>query len=221
MSEKFEFLVRNAVAVERDLREHCNDSRLTSQASLKFCYEYGGTSSEEVSELRAVLNTGTLQLRETRAFVGQVYKLIIEGRYSGVPKDLVRMSAAPLAVEARQELAELGHSLWTAWAIAIENVRDRHPEKFGLVSDPEQWQDKLDNLKIRREELFQKIGESFESDDLEVSDIRSDGRALVTARLSEGKVSIGPLHDFAERLVNFLLQQDPEWGKDKSVKVAA
>jgi hypothetical protein len=41
------------------------------------------------------------------------------------------------------------------------------------------------------------------------------------ARLSEGKVSIGPLHDFAERLVNFLLQQDPEWGKDKSVKVAA
>jgi hypothetical protein len=191
---------------------------LSPEALIEGCYAYGGTGPEKVSELRKALDAGTPQLRGARAFVSQIYKLIIEGRYvGGVPRDITRM-AAPSRDEARQELGELGHNLfWTVWAIAVENAREKHPEVFGLVADPIAWQYRLDALKVQLVELYQKISESFEADDLVVPDIKPDGRALVTMALAPGRVPLGPLHTLGERLVNYLLREDPEkWGRSKS-----
>jgi hypothetical protein len=78
------------------------------------------------------------------------------------------------------------------------------------VADPLAWQHKLDSLKAQRAELFQRISESFEADDLVVSDIKADGRALVTMALAPGRVTLGPLHTLGERLVNHLLREEPE-----------
>jgi hypothetical protein len=183
---------------------------MSPEAIIEGCYAYGGTTKTKVAALREALDAGTPQLRASRAFVSQVYKLILEGRYAGgVPRDIVRMGV-PSRDEARQELAELGHNLWTAWVIAVENARERHPEVFGIVADPLAWQHKLDNLKVQRAELFQRISESFEADDLVVSDIKPDGRALVIMVLAPGKVTLGPLHTLGERLVNHLLSTEPE-----------
>ncbi len=217
MSRAFKDLVKKACVTEMGFCAHSADARMSPEALIASCYVYGGTTKTGVQELRKALDTGTPQLREARAFVAQIYKLITEGRYaSGVPRDISRM-AAPSRDEARQELAEVGHNLWTAWAIALENARERHPEVFGLVADPIAWQHRLDTLKVQRAELFQKIAESFESDDLAVSDIKPDGRALVTMALAPGRVPLGPLHTLGERLVNHLLREDPQqWAETKS-----
>jgi|SRR5918996_2935920 hypothetical protein len=95
MSKEFKDLVKRACAAEMEFRRHSNDGRMSPQAMIEACYAYGGTSPAKVTALREALDAGTPQLRESRAFVHQVSKLIREGRYGGVPRDTTRMSAAP------------------------------------------------------------------------------------------------------------------------------
>ncbi len=119
MSREFNDLVQRACTTEMEFRSHSSDGRLSPEAIIEGCYAYGGTGPEKVAALREALRANTPQLREARAFVHQVYKLVIEGRYGRVPRDVTRMAAAPSRDGARQELAEIGHNMVSARGLYI------------------------------------------------------------------------------------------------------
>lgn len=216
MSKEFENLIRECCAVEASLRETSVDTRLSADAIITQCLQYGMTSLARVDNLRQALLDHPDRLRNTSAFIRQAEKLIESGRMAaGAPKDIVRMASCPARDEARAELAEFNHNLHTAWAIAVQNTHRRYPESFGKRQDLLGYTGKVENLRAKRADLFEKIPRAFQQDDLLIGDLDRNGRARISLKIAP-EVNLLPLESLAERLVDHLLAVDPNRWIDKA-----
>jgi hypothetical protein len=119
--------------------------------------------------------------------------------------------ALPSRDLAEFEMMQLGNSLFELWALSAQNVAIKNPEAFGTVTDRDAWQERLAELKAVRDGLFERIGQEFSPNDTTVGPPRSDGSVFVYFRLAP-EVLVHPLHNAAERLVNYLIDHgDPVW----------
>jgi hypothetical protein len=108
-----------------------------------------------------------------------------------------------LTPEALSEIVSLHSTTFEVAALAALIATEQHPQDFGTCENLDSHYKHLNDLALRRDELFEQIENAHTADDLLVGAPDTNGRCDVTFKVSGGAVPLGP--HAGERLVNFLL----------------
>jgi hypothetical protein len=216
VSKKFEELVTEALAVEREIRLLSSD-KPSIRGWVDACLKRGGLEYADVEDAKGRLGGDFLRTRavDSGAYVRDVRKYILNAALKEPPPAdrIMKMYWA----QRDGAVAELGgekRMLFALIAIAAEFVYQEKPELFGGIDDIDAHKVKVSQLAARREALHKKIPTSWDTSDIIVGRITSDYAALITWRVAPD-TPVGN-KDIAERLVDSLLEQDAA----KSAKAA-
>ena len=217
MSKKFESLIAEALAVEREYRAHISQAKMSVDAIVTECLRQSGSTLKKLADLEKALEGRADFLKHCQAFVRQIQGWFSNRRCShGIPRSVSRM-AVPSRDPALAELSANGYTaqaLWLLWAIAAKNASLKALEQFGSITNMPEWERRAEGLNERRQDLFNQIATSYQPDDLVIGKLERDGRARVDFAVVSGEVPLVPLLDAGSRLVNHLLSTAPEKWSD-------
>ncbi len=93
-----------------------------------------------------------------------------------------------------------------AFALAVKVCTDRYPEDFGAIDNWQAYEAKVEALRSQRDELFRRIAKECSGSDLDVKDA-GQGMAIISFAMTQGEVSLHPMSDTGERLVNWMMSR--------------
>jgi hypothetical protein len=178
--------------------------KLTPSAYLRDAMEIARSTVERLTALRRELEGTRPGLDESRAALRRMIAAARSPNFSRPPQELRRLNYL-LTGDALAELATLGSSSFELFALAVQIASEQHPENFGSCESSQDYDRRLLELAMRRDELNSRIATEFTVEDLLIGDPDARGMAQVTFRLSGGAVPLGPKANAGERLVNWLL----------------
>jgi hypothetical protein len=203
MSKKFDELINEALAVEREIRGLSGD-KPSIRGWVDACLKRGGLDYEDVEATKERLGGDYLKTRavDSGAYLRDVRKYITSGSMKE-PPEAARI--AKLYFSQRDgAVAELGgepRMLFALLAIAAESAYQEKPELFGGIDDIDGHKARVAQLAARREELHKKIPTAWSNDDVIIGRIGSDFAALMSwRRAPDIAVGMGP-----EALIDELL----------------
>jgi hypothetical protein len=215
MSRKFDELVTEALAVEREIRALSGD-KPSLRCFIAECLTRSGESYEAVEQVKERL----LELVFGRksgcsAFVRDLTRQVANGRFP-TPPEAKRIGSLYFNQkdEAVMELGGEPKRLFSLWIISAELAHHQNPGVFGTVEDIEKHKARLAELEEKRKELHKRIPTSWDNSDVVIGRITSDFAALITWRMAPD-CPVGN-RDVAERLIDWLLERDAA----KSAKAA-
>jgi hypothetical protein len=203
MSRKFDELVTEALAVEREIRSLSGD-KPSIRGWVDACLKRGGLDYEDIEAAKERLGGDYLKTRavDSGAYLRDVRKYIASGSLKEPPPAdrIMRLYWS----QRDGAVAELGGEpgmLFALVAIAAESAYQDKPELFGGIDDIDAHREKVAQLAARRAELHKKIPVSWSNDDVIIGRITSDFAALITwRRAPDIAVGMGP-----EALIDELL----------------
>jgi hypothetical protein len=202
----FDAVVAEAVAVTRELRalDQLANAKLSPDAFLKLAIKIADTTPERLAELREKLERpNTFGLFELAGVLRRFTIAFRSPNWPGPSRELRRYNFL-LTPEALSEIVSLHSTTFEIAALAALIATEQHPQDFGQCEDLDKHYKHLNDLALRRDELYEQIETAHTAADLLVGQPDSSGRCDVTFKLSGGAVSLGP--HAGERLVNCLLK---------------
>ena len=174
--------------------------KLCASAFFKEALAAGRTTAERVSKLRSLLESDSPGLDAARSSLLKMVRAYRGPNWSGPPRELRRLNYL-LSDGADSEVAALGFSVFELSAVAALVAGERHPADFGKAESSAGVQQRLLELTLKRDQLFQRIGEEFTPADLLLSDWTPEGLCRASFKMSAGEVSIVPKENAGARLV--------------------
>jgi hypothetical protein len=207
----FDDLVREAAEVKKALRamDTTAASKLTPEEYLKAALRAAQSTPERIAALREKIeNASTFRMFEVASTLRRMIAAIRTSQYPrpAAPRNLFRLNIFSTPAD-MAELSELGSNTPELFALAVQIAGAKFPQDFGPCTDGDAFDRKLIDLGVRRDELErERIPTAWTPDDIETSPPDSNGRVLVTFKMSNGVVPVYPLETCGERLTNFLLK---------------
>jgi hypothetical protein len=156
---------------------------------------------EKVEKLRRAIDANPAGFPQTLRFLRRAGQAI---RTSTMPSPPPAASHPYLSTlgrdDAQAELATVGSHILEAFVVAVQDTARLDPDAFGDATDLAAYKKQFEDLQVRRQQLFQRIGTEFTVADLAFE--RWD--ATPTFRIATGIVPIGPQENAGERLVNWI-----------------
>jgi len=206
-------LVAEAVKVTQELSamNSPHGRRLTARALFRETLATIQGSPERVARLRSAIEDGEPGFDHTKATLRRMIQFLKQQSCYGAPKEVRRLNF--LTTDATNgELASRRNSAVELFCVAVQMASEKHPECFGETEDSAKYAGRMAELTERQRELFEQIVASITADDLLIGEPDSNGRALVSFKMSNGSIPIAPQNDAGERLVNYLIAN----GKNKN-----
>lgn len=216
VSKKFDELVNEALAVERESRALSAD-KPSIRGWVSACLSRGGLEYEDIESVKERLDGDYLRTRavDSGAYVRDVRKYISTASLKEPPAaDRITKLYFSQRDGAVAELGGEPRMLFALFAIAAESVYQERPELFGGIDDIDGHKAKLTQFAARREELHKRIPTSWDNSDIIVGRITSDYAALISWKMAPD-CPVGN-RDVAERLIEYLL----EHGHEREAKAA-
>jgi hypothetical protein len=207
-SSPFELIVREAVEIELELRhlQAPAHRKLTGPAFLREALRNGNTTRDRVAKLRAAIESNPLGFPRTLKFLRRAGQAIRNSTMPSPPPNASHPYFGPQSLDgdsAQAELTTVGSHILEALVLAVEDVMRGFPEAFGTADDLAAYTKHFEDLQVRRQRLFKRIGEEFTVGDL----VFGSYTEPPTFRIATGIVSIAPQHDAGERLTNWIATQ--------------
>ena len=211
MGQKFNDLVDEALAVEKELRALSGD-KASIGGWVSACLSRGGLVYEDVEAVKERLGSDFLQTRmvDSGAYCRDLRKYIAGGSVKEPPAadKIHRMFFA----QRDGAVAELGgepRMLFALFAIVAERVYQEKPELFGGTVDIDGRKARLAELAARREELYADfpLVDSWRPAHRE-DHLRRGGVDHISNRPDE--IPLHPFSTAGERLIEFLLRKEHE-----------
>lgn len=205
----FEQLVKEAAEAELQLRDLERPARkkLSAKAFVAEAIANARSSPEKVAALRQTIEGNATAFPYILRFLRKSVHAIRESHMPAPPPSASHSYLSVLGRdECGAELATLGSHVMELFCLAVQDA-ERFPDVFGTATSSEGWKRDHAATKKRRDELFARIGKEFTRDDEAHDDVRPDGFARVTFRISGGAVTTTPFANAGERLVNWIVVQ--------------
>lgn len=207
MSKRFDELVTEALAVEKELRALSGD-KPSLRCFISECLTRSGESYEAVEQAKERLLEPVFGRKSgCSAFVRDLTRQIANGRFPA-PPEAKRIGSLYFNQkdEAVMELGSRPERLFSLWVISAELAAQQSPGVFGTVEDLEKHKARLAELEAKRKDLHKRIPSAWDNSDIIVGRITSDFAALITWRMAPD-CPVGN-RDVAERLIDWLLERD-------------
>lgn len=207
MSRKFDELISETLAVERELRALSAD-KPSLRCFISECLTRSGESYEAVEQVKERLLEPVFEKRSgCSAFIRDLTRQIANGRFPA-PPEAKRIGSLYFNQkdEAVMELGGETRRLFSLWIIAAELAAQQNPEVFGTVEDIEKHKARLAELEAKRKDLHKRIPTAWDNSDIIVGKITSDFAALITWKMAPD-CPVGN-RDIAENLIDYLLEQE-------------
>ena len=204
---QFEKLIADGVENERKLRAlNCGGRPiLTAGAFVAEAVAHARCDHKKLDEIEAALVDPDLQA--ARSFVRHVVDAYTGGGAGYYSRPITRLTHAPGWSEETAAAAQAVHATGQELlALGARQAARRHPEKFGTIENFDSYNSQIKELEATRARLNAKAMECWGPQDVLMGDVRRDSSVFIAWKLSEGIVSVAPLQDAAERLVNWLLE---------------
>jgi hypothetical protein len=204
----FTTLVKEAVETTQKLNalRQTNAQKLTADAFLRETLALDPQSSlKQVAKLRGIIEGPTPGLNHVRAALRRMVRELRGLHFTRPPKEPRQFSAWLSNDATTAELTLLGASNVALLGVAVSICKDKHPEIFGTRESSAGLEEELAALIKKQAELLSQIPTSLTANDVDIGDTDEQGRAVVSFKVSNGQVPIGPPNNAGERLVNFLL----------------
>lgn len=200
--ETFEELVTSAAQFTHQLRLlEAGRPKLTAKAFLQAAMEIANIDKKRLVSLEKMLAHKTAE--PLRGFVARAVARLRDGSYSYPPDKLNRIRYL-----GSDEVAGVmgGHqtNYFEMFALAVKICGDRHPEAFGTIENWPAYQAQVRHIRDTVAAMNVMITTEVKGSDLHIVD-GGNGTARVTFTLSDGEVSLYPVKDAGERLVNWVL----------------
>jgi hypothetical protein len=181
MSRKFDELVNETLAVERELRVLAPD-KPSLRCFIEECLARGKASYEDVEQVKLRLADVSFGLHSgCGAFVRDLTRQMLAGRVSEPPaKGRVGSLFFAQKDQACLELGGQPERLFLLWVLAAEAAYQQNADIFGTVEDIAAHRARIANLEAKRAELYKRIPTSWDTSDIILGPITSDGGALVS-----------------------------------------
>lgn len=203
----FSALIDERVQLEKDFRatQAPRQSKCSAAAMSRISLAVAHSNPERLARVRAELERGP-GLDAACAALRRMGLFARSANCGRPPRELRRLNFL-LTGDALAELAVIGSSSFELFALAVQLAAEQHPEDFGDCEDPDAADRRLIELATRRDELDRCIAAAWSHEDIDIGPLDSDGRALITFKLTGGAVPLAPKENAGERLVNWILAQ--------------
>jgi hypothetical protein len=201
-------IIKEALAVEHELRtlNTLDAQKLAPMPYVRAAIAVARTTTERLAKLREELEGNKPGMDAARWAYRMMITAIRTPNFPAPPSELRRLNFL-LTADALAELAALGFSSFELFAVCAQVAAEKYPQDFGTCEDTQAHEKRVLELTLHRDELFARIANEYSADDIVIEDPDGEGRARVTFRISDGKVTVGPKQSAGERLVNWLLSQ--------------
>jgi len=206
-----EQLVHDAFAKDAELREldTLAGRKLSAKAFFREQLAVAGSTPEKIAKLRDSIEAKqTHGIFEVRSVLRRMIAFARSPNVPGACGEARRLRHM-LTDYAASELSLLGASSLELFALAGQIAAEKHPDAFGTVESSEDLQRRMQELKAKRDELYQRIATEFTPADLMYDSLDASGRARVSFTMTNGAVPIYPVQTAGERLVGWLARQQP------------
>jgi hypothetical protein len=213
MSKQFDQLVNETIAVERELRVLAPD-KPSLRCFIAECLSRGEASYEDVEMVKLRMADVAFGLHSgCGAFVRDLTRQMLALRVSEPPaKGRVGSLFFSQKDQAVLELGGQPERLFLLWIIAAEAAVQQNANIFGTVEDIAAHRARIAELEAKRAELFKRIPTSWDTSDIVLGPITSDGAALVSwKRWPECPVGKG---EVAENLIDHVLNDT--WASNRA-----
>jgi hypothetical protein len=195
-----------AIEQERKARDTLAAWKLSAAAFLREAIRIADTQPERLRELREkIYDPENPMWFEAKAALRRMVVSFRSPNWAGPSRELRRYNFL-LTGETLSEVVALGSSTFELAALAVLITTEEHPDAFGKCEDLVAHEKKLMALALRRDELYQQIETQYTADDLLIGKPDAKGNAVVSFKISNGAVTLGP--NAGERLVSWKLAQD-------------
>ena len=212
MGQKFNDLVDEALAVEKELRALSGD-KPSIGGWVSACLKRGGLAYEDIESAKERLGGDFLRTRmvDSGAYIRDVRKYIINGSLKEPPAaDRIQRMFFAQRDGAIAELGGEARMLFALFVVAAESAYIERPQLFGGIGDIDARKARLAELAARREELYAAFPSTWTHGDLHIGRVTSDSAALITFRLAPNEIPLHPFSTAGERLIDWLLRQEAE-----------
>jgi hypothetical protein len=213
MSKKFDELVNETLSLERELRALTPD-KPSLRCFIEECLYRGEASYEDVESVKLRLTDVAFGLHSgCGAFVRDLSRQMLALRVSEPPaKERVGSLFFAQKDQACLELGGQPERLLLLWVIAAELAYQQNPDIFGTVENIAAHKARIAELEEKRAELYKRIPTSWDTSDIILGPITSDGAALVSwKRWPECPVG---KREVAENLIEHVLNDT--WGSNRA-----
>jgi hypothetical protein len=209
MSRKFDELVDEALAAERELRA-LTPGKPSLRCFIAECLSRADANYSDVEQLKERLTDPMFGLNSGCAtFIRDLSRQIANGKFPGPPE---RKRIGGLYFNQKDEaVMELGaqpERLFLLWVIAAELAYQQQPDVFGKVEDLAVHQARIAELEAKTKDLYSRFPSTWKHDDLWIGKITNDGVALICFQKAPMEVPVYPPATAGERLTDWLLRQE-------------
>jgi hypothetical protein len=181
MSKIFDQLVNETLTVERELRALTPD-KPSLRCFIEECLARGEASYEDVEAIKLRMADVAFGLHSgCGAFVRDLSRQMLAGRISEPPtKGRVGSLFFAQKDAAIMELGGQAERLFLLWVVAAESAYQQNAAIFGTVENIATHKARIAELEGKRAELYKRIPTSWDTSDIILGPITSDGAALVS-----------------------------------------
>lgn len=203
---EFAAVVRAAAELEKQRRklDTLEGFKLSPSAFFREALAAARSTPERISKLRGLLESNSPGLDAARSTLLKMVRAYRSPNWSGPPAELRRLNYL-LSDGADAEVAALGFSVFELSCVAAQLTAEKHPQDFGEAESSQGVQQRLLELTLKRDQLFQRIASEFAPDDLLLDDWDAAGKCRASFKMTNGEVSIAPKADAGKRLVDWVL----------------
>lgn len=206
----FTALVKEACAFTRELNaaSTARAARLTAKAMLRECTTVAGSTPERVAKLRKLIEANERGLEECQRRVRGMLTFLDSPNWTRAPDDPASIVwlYSPASIG---ELAARSYGYAELFCAAVSIAADRQPACFGTCEDSAAHTKRLEDLKAKQADLYQRISTGWVAADCLFTPLPNPPHAmLVSFALSGTAVSVAPPDSAGERLVGWMLANE-------------
>ena len=173
MPSELRNLVGRAIATDRELNEALSHTKLTPKVYLAEAMRNANTTNVRLNALQKALDKPENMTSEIEHFIRAARLNFIEMKTTPVPapaEKFSKMARIYGSVELPGELALIGFSVGTVFALACRQAAQQRPQHFGDVENWLQHEQDIQRLRDKRSALVESMSDAICGADILVDD---------------------------------------------------